>query len=198
MVDYFLPHLSGCPQLGYAEIINLAAREEGKGQLPGDKRGPGLKKHLPAPGICQLFLEKNGPPLYAPRVQAALQGTQGPTMWSHTTTGCFKLPAFPSQTCLGEAPQDSIGMDSIRLGSPSAGDGDCCKLPAQSLCVSHPAFNLLFYVLSLSLSCRSSVQLSSTPCLWGFPHLSNSWTCPPYKEHPSTGSSLGPLGWSCL
>lgn len=131
MVDYFLPHLSGCPQLGYAEIINLAAREEGRGSSWGDK-GTRPQKHLPARRICQLFPEKDGPPLYAPRVQAALQNARGPRV--DTTTGCFKLPAFPSQTCLGKAPQDSIGMDSIRLELSQCGRwGPLCKLPTVPL-----------------------------------------------------------------
>lgn len=53
------PHLSGCPQLGYAEIINLAAREEGRGSS-WRTRGPGLKSTFPARGSASSSWRRMG------------------------------------------------------------------------------------------------------------------------------------------
>ena len=180
MVGPFLPHLSGCPQLSYAEIINLAAKEEGRGSSWGDK-GTRPQRHLSARGICQLLLEKDGLPLYAARVQAALQSARGSCV--DTTTGCFKLPAFPSQTCLGGAPQ-WIPLD---YSSSAAGDEDRFVSSPQSLCVSHcshtqPSTRCSWPSVSLSF-CGSSVQLSSTAC-GCFPPTFQIPACVHLQGHP--------------
>lgn len=107
------------------------------------------------------------PALHAPRVQAALQSARGSRV--DTTTGGFKLPAFPSQTCLGGAPE-WIPLDY----SPA----QLCALPLRAMrpslsdprspSASHPRPPTHCYWLAVSHS-----PSSATACRC-FPHLSES------------------------